>query len=223
MTNYLVQYGRSAFVGRFPAAFDGSCARGDRVVVRGPRGLELGTVLCEPADRFARLVDAGPPGGELVRPATGDDEAAADRLDARGQTILAAAQDRADDLGLSLALVDVEMLLDGTAVLHGLPWGEVEATPLFEELSERFGLPVRLLDLSRTPTVKDDPEPAAKGCGKPGCGTGGCSTGSCGTGGGCSTGSCSKGKVKGADELTAYFRDLRTQMEAETTRRTPLG
>ena len=82
---------------------------------------------------------------------------------------------------------------------------------------------MKLLDLSRSPTAKD--EPASAGCGKPGCGSsgGGCSTGSCGTGGGgCSTGSCSKGKVKSADELTAYFADLRHKMEADAARRTPL-
>ena len=117
--------------------------------------------------------------------------------------------------------MDVELLCDGTAILHGLPWAECDATPLFEELSARFGVSVRLLDLSQIPTPT--PEPSSGGCGKPGCGSeaGGCSTGSCGTGGGCSTGSCSKGSVKSADELTAYFADLRRKMEATT--RTPLA
>jgi hypothetical protein len=110
-------------------------------------------------------------------------------------------------------------------VLHGLPWGECDASPVFAALSDRFGLAVRLLDLSRVPTAGDPPEPAHAGCGKPGCGSGsgGCSSCGTGSGGGCSTGSCSRGKVKSADDLTAYFSDLRKKMEAQAASRTPLA
>src|SRR5207253_6390976 len=116
------------------------------------------------------------------------------------------------ELGLPLTFIDAEMLLDGSAILHGLPWAECDATPLFEELSTQFGMTVRFLDLARSPIATEEPAPA--GCGKPGCGSesGGCT--SCSTGG-CSTGSCSKGKVKTASELTAYFADLRHKMEAQ--------
>lgn len=216
---YLVQYGRSAYVGRFrldePAR--GLAARGDRVVLRGPRGLELGTVLCEPADPYLQQADDG---GEIVRVATPADEAAADRHDALGQDILATA----DAAGLPVSFVDIEVSLDrAAAVLHGIPWGECDASPLFADISERFGLTVRFLDLSRSPTASDPPTPAHAGCGKPGCGSesGGCS--SCGTDGGCSTGSCSRGTVRSADQLTAYFADLRRKMEAGPATRTPLA
>jgi len=212
MAAYLVQYGKPGFVGQFRPAGPEPHARGDRVVVRSRRGLELGTVLCEPAARFE-----APDDGDLVRPAT-DAEAAAG--DSRGAELLVAAQARADELGLPLALVDVEILLDGSAVLHGLPWAGCDATSLFEELAARFGCPVRLLDLSHGPVAKDEP---SHGCGEPDCGagSGGCS--SCGTGGGCSTGSCSRGSVTSADDLTAYFRDLRAKMEHHANGRTPLA
>jgi len=222
---YLVQYGRSAFVGRFRPEREtasGFFGRGDRVVIRGPRGLELGTVLCQLTDRYLPNADDD---GELIHPATPEDEAAAERFDALGQTILAAADERAAESGLPISFVDIEVSLDGAAaVLHGLPWDECEASPLFAELSARFGLAVRLLDLSRTPAAKDPPDPGHAGCGKPGCGSesGGCSSCGSGSGGGCSTGSCSRGKVKSADELTAYFADLRRQMEAAGMNRTPL-
>jgi hypothetical protein len=203
---YLAQFGRLAFVGRFEAAADavGSFARGDRVVVRGPRGLELATVMGEAIERFY----CDPAEGELLRSASFDDFAAAERSEALGQRLLAAAE-VAD---LPITFIDSEVSLDGTAaVLHGLPWGDCDASPLFASLSEQFGLAVRLLDLSTAPTAKDAVETG--GCGKPGCGSesrGGCS--SCSTGG-CSTGSCSSGKVKSAGELTAYFADLRQKME----------
>jgi hypothetical protein len=217
-TAYLVQYGRPGFVGRFRSDFPDPLARGTAVVVRGPRGLELGTVLVEPADRVTSLPDDG----DLLRTATPDDERTAADLTARGRELLDAAQARADELGLPVSLVDAELALDGTsAVLHGLPWGACDASGLFAELSDRFGLPVRLLDLARAPVTKDAPEPAA-GCGKPDCGSGSGGCSSCGTGGGCSTGSCSRGSVKSAAELTAYFADLRRKMEEHAATRTPL-
>lgn len=211
--SYLVRYGKPGFVGRFRAGT--SLERDQRVVVRGPRGLELGTVLCEPASRFAAAVDDG----EVVREATAADDAAAARLAETGDALLAAAADAAAEL--PLAFVDVEFTLDGAAVLHALPWAACDADPLLARLAEQFQLPVRLLDLSRTPTAPDEPQPA--GCGKPGCGSGGGGCSSCGTGGGCGTGSCSKGSVKSAGELTAYFADLRRKVEAAAPARTPLA
>lgn len=208
---YLVQYGRSAFVGRFAAAA-GAFARGDRVVVRSPRGAELGTVLCEAGDRFAATIDPSA-GGDLLRGASPDDDALAALREAQGSALVAAAAESA----LPLTFLDAEVMLDGSAaVLHALPWGPCDADPLFAELSLRFDLPVRLLDLSRMPVVADPPEPATS-CGKPDCGSGG----GCGTGGGCSTGSCSRGAVKSAEDLTAYFADLRAKMEV--VGRTPLN
>ncbi|MBA4191915.1 MAG: hypothetical protein C0467_28380 [Planctomycetaceae bacterium] len=203
---YLIQYGRPGFVGRFHSALQ--LARGDRVVVRGVRGIELGAVLLS--------VEGTGEDGVVLRTATQDDEAHVTQSQARVQELLTAASEGA--LALPLAFVDVEVTLDNVAILHALPWDACDATPLLEQLSARFGFTVRLLDLSRTPSVKD--EPSSGGCGKPGCGTesgGGCSTG------GCSTGSCSKGSVKSADELTAHFADLRQKMEAAGLARTPLN
>ena len=210
-----MQFGRLAFVGRFAACGVAMpFTRGDRVAIRGPRGLELGTVLGAASDRFTQMTDDG----ELLRPASLEDFASSERAEALGQRILA----EAEVADLPISFIDIEVSLDGaTAVLHGLPWGECDASPLFAELSDRFGLAVRLLDLSRSPTLQDPPDPEKMTCGKPGCGTetGGCD--SC-SGGGCSTGSCSKGSVKSAGELTAFFADLRQKMEAGGLVRTPL-
>lgn len=209
---YLVQYGRPAFVGRFAAAC-GPFARGDRVVVRSPRGVELGAVLCEPADRFARLL--GPAAdGTVLRPADAADLSLADQLAADERAVLAAADRRAAESDVSASFLDAEVFLDrSAAVLHAVAWGDADLTPFLDALSQDLGLTVRLHDTARAPVAADAPEPA--GCGKPGCGSaaGGCS--SCGTGGGCSTGGCSRGKVKSADELTAYFAGLRAAMDAQ--------
>lgn len=219
MTSYLVQFGKSGFVGRFASA--SAVARGERAVVCGPRGVEIGQSLGELTERLAESLSVE---GELLRPATAEDEARAAAFPAREAQLLAISSDAAAERGLPLAFVDAELTLDDHLILHGLAWDACDATPLFDDLSARFGLTVRLLDLSQTQVSRDPKQ--AEGCGKPGCGTesGGCS--SCGTGeakGGCSTGSCSRGAVKSADELTAYFADLRRKMDAAGVNRTPLA
>jgi hypothetical protein len=230
---FLVRYGRPGFIGRFASAL--ALTRGERVVVRGPRGVELGEVLLlpEPPPRVedhdalrtapvawvpsvpsvpSDIHGASPTAdGEILRVATSADGDEAARLSARGQELLAGATTM--DSALPLALVDVEVTLDGTAILHAVAWESCDASPQLEQLSARFGLAVKLLDLSRVAVEKDP-----TGCGKPNCGSesGGCS--SCGS----STGSCSRGSVKSAEELTSYFADLRRQMETAGLVRTPL-
>src|SRR5207302_3463175 len=136
--SYLVQFGRSAFVGRFRFAGDRSLARGDRVVLRGPRGLELGTILCEPVERSTQPREDD---GELVRAATADDECAAECAARIGHEVLATADTLVAESDLPLSFVDIEVSLDAsTAVLHGLPWAACDASSAFAALSERFGL-----------------------------------------------------------------------------------
>ena len=84
---YLVQYGRSAYVGRFAVAGGLTTSRGDRVVVRTPRGVELGEVLCGADDRFAGGLDPAA-GGELLRPAGPDDLADAEGRESVGLSLL---------------------------------------------------------------------------------------------------------------------------------------
>ena len=217
-TSCLVQFGRSGFVGRFTSSAEH--VRGERVIVRGPRGVEPGVVLCEPGDRFTTTLSSE---GELLRAATAEDDATVAAFPAREAELLSAATGAAAERGFPLTFVDAELTLDGRLILHGLAWDECDATPLFADLSARFNLSVRLLDLSRAPVAVDPKQ--SDGCGKPDCGagSGGCS--SCGTDGekaGCSTGSCSRGAVKSAEELTSYFADLRRKMEAAEVTRTPL-
>lgn len=215
---YLVQYGRTAYVGRFTPPAGESFGRDDAVVVRSPRGLETGVILCPADDRFPASWDATA-GGELLRCATASDVAQLADAESLGRTLLATAE--ADAGHLPLTFLDVEVTLDrSAAILHVLPWGECVADDLFAAWSSRFGLSVRMLDVARTPVVEEPVAEVKSGCSS--CGTGGgCS--SCGTEkSGCSTGGCSRGAVKTADDLTDYFADLRQKMEAETASRRPL-
>src|SRR5262249_34062716 len=167
---YLVTYGRAGFLSRFRAPVQ--YVRDDRVVVRSARGVELGIVLGE-AGR-----PVGPDiAGDIVRPATADDEAAAGQLRDRAGTILTHTHSEAEGPGLPLPLVDGEILLDGReAILQAVHWADCDATPLFEVLSARHGVLVKLADLTA------GPKPAGGGCEVCGAEKQGCD--SCGTGGG---------------------------------------
>jgi hypothetical protein len=210
---YLVSYGKSGAFGRFTAASRLTCARGDTVVVRSQRGLELGVVLCEATPRHARLLDHTFV-GELVRRATAEDTAAAGRMDVLGQRLFAEGCRLATELGVAVGVLDVEVLLDGRhAVVQHLSPEHCDPTPLADALARRHEVTVLLENLA-TP-VPAAVEEEAGGCGQPGCGRAhgsGCTT--CGTGGGCS--SCGSGKV----DIAAYFAHLRSKME--TSQRRPL-
>jgi hypothetical protein len=199
---YLVYHGCAGHLGRFHVDGPDGFGRGAAVVVRSRRGLELGEVLC--LSRPDRLTLPDPVVGDLLRSATADDLDAADRHRTLGRQVFEDGSQWAEARALPLALLDVEVFLDGrAALLHAVRLGTCDEGPLLADLGDRHGLIVRLYDLHGEPAVEVEDE---HGCGS--CGSGGCGDGGCGSGGGC--GSCSAG---GAKELTNYFAGLREQME----------
>jgi cell fate regulator YaaT (PSP1 superfamily) len=212
---YLVGYGKTGGFALFRADAPVSFGRGEPVVLRTRRGLELGRVLCPADERHERLLRQ-PPEGEL-RPATPDDGRLASLNRLREQPLFEDCQRLVTELDLPAVVLDVEILLDGRrTLLQYLSWAEWDGTRLVEALARRHGIEVLLEDL--TLPAEAPPEEEHGGCGKPDCGKassgGGCDT--CSTGGGCSTG-CGSGKV----DMRQYFGHLRTQMEER--QRVPLN
>jgi hypothetical protein len=182
--------------------------RGNRVVIRSIRGLEIGEVLCE-----ATPASAGISAGTLLRSATSDDEGTARQLMSRGFALLDDAQELLNERDLPLVPLDAELLLDGTqGILHVLRWDACTLTPFLEELRQRHGLLITLQDLTKS---EPEYEHGCDSCGADGCGS--CGEGGCSTGG-CGSGNCSRGSVHSAEELTAYFAQLREQMLAAMPR-----
>lgn len=207
-TEYLVTHGCTGEFARFRAVEPGEFRRGDRVVVRSARGLELGEVLCPSTARHAgALPDAF--GGELLRRASAEDEQIAAGMREQAQRLFDDGRRLAVELNLPLEILDVEILLDGhQVVLYHVCWQECDERPLVSALSKKYEALVALRDLAL---------PAgAAGCGLPNCSNKdgkGCS--SCGTGG-CST--C--GSKTMAKDVQDYFAGLRQQMDER--RRTSL-
>jgi hypothetical protein len=205
---YLAGYGLLGAFGRFRPLRPLSCRRGDRVVVRSHRGLEIAHVL-RPASAGHAHYLPNTTLGQILRGVTDEDLAAEARQREQGQHLLARGAALAVELGLPLELLDVEVLLDGEhAVLHQLRWTDADIRPFVSTLSREFGLTLTLEDLAQ---AKEAPEEA--GCGREGCGQG---AGGCGS---CSSGGCDSCGVHKAAPSQAYFAGLREQMEQ---RRVPL-
>jgi cell fate regulator YaaT (PSP1 superfamily) len=203
---YLVSYGLAGDFGRFRSLTPLRCRRGERVVVRSHRGVEVGHVLRAATARHAAFLP-NTTLGQVLRAVTAEDEGKQDTLRERGRRLFERGVDLADELELPLEVLDAEVLLDGDhAALHLLRWADSDVRPFIATLSREFALHIQIADLSR-PKEEEHQEEAHDGCGREGCGNnGGC--GSCGTGGGC--GSCGTEK---APDMTAHFAQLREQME----------
>jgi cell fate regulator YaaT (PSP1 superfamily) len=200
---YLVSFGSAGDFGRFQAVAPLACGRGDRVVVSGRRGLELGEVLCEATPRHARVLQSTPV-GQLLRLATPEDEQDAGRMRQRGQALFDDSRLLARDLGLPLEMIDVEISLDGRqGVIQFLGEPDADLDSFAAALAGRHDLFILMHNLA------GPAEEEHGGCGEPNCGraAGGSCT-NCGSGGGCATG-CGAGSA----DMRDYFAHLRAQMD----------
>ena len=210
---YLASFGLNGEFGRFRAAAPLHLRRGERVVVRGPRGLEIAEVLRRATPRHANFLP-NTSVGQLLRRLTPADEQGENAMHVRAQQLFARGGQLAAEIGLPLMLLDVEVLLDGEhAVLHQLRGEDADVRPFVSTLSREFALHITLVDLrsDREGAVLDESDEHAS-CGRPDCGQredGGCST--CGSGG---CGSCGSAQPQ---ETELYFAQLREQMERQRT------
>jgi cell fate regulator YaaT (PSP1 superfamily) len=206
---YLVSYGRTGDFGRFRLAQPIGCRRGDRVVVRSHRGLELGEVLCPATPGHAQFLP-NTTVGALLRLAGDQDEQAAERQRQRGRQLCDDGRRLAGELALPLEILDAEILLDGQqAIVQFLRWDECDFRPFVSALSTRYEVQLAMHDLALPGDA--DAEQEEHGCGREDCGRAGGkgSCASCGSGGGCS--GCGVAKK---EDLAAYFAGLRQQMDA---------
>jgi hypothetical protein len=122
-SSYLVRYGLMGRVGRFPAPVEvgRALARGQAVVVRTERGLEVGEVLIGGGDEnfgpSPEDIDSDQP--QVLRTAGPDDLNSHSRALALREDRFRICRRIVDDAGWPVELLDVEPLLDPrTTVLH---------------------------------------------------------------------------------------------------------
>lgn len=144
-------------VGRFSAVDAARYPRGSRVVVRTQRGLELGEVLASPDHESQADAD-----GQVLRGMTVEDQLLEARFNKNRQAAYDACQHRLDELGLPVALMDVEHLFDGqTLVFYFLGEQPPALQAVTTELAELYDAQVQFRAFAET---------LAHGCG-PDCGT----------------------------------------------------
>jgi hypothetical protein len=209
---YVASFGKDAALGCFTSSEPIALSRGESVLLRTPRGIEVGEILCLASLRQARLLGAQIR-GELMRAIADADRDHLARLERDGQELLDTARRIADETATSVVLLDAELLFDARHAVVQILHADADSLAGFvAKLESQTGIQVRLANLAQPLPA----EPEEHGCGKPDCGSGegGCT--SCSTGGGCS--SCSAGdKV----DLRPYFSHLRDRME--TSQRVPLN
>jgi cell fate regulator YaaT (PSP1 superfamily) len=208
---YLVSFGLTGEFGRFRAASPLSLHRGECVVVRSPRGVEIAVVLREATPRHAAFLP-NTSVGQLLRRPSAEDERIENEMHIRSQQLFERGRQLAAELELPLELLDVEVLLDGQhAVLHPVRAAGLDVRPFVSTLSREFALHITLADLTRAPASADH-EGEPHGCGRPNCGQeGGGGCGSCSSGG---CGTCGHAAPREADP---HFAQLREQMEHRRT------
>jgi cell fate regulator YaaT (PSP1 superfamily) len=206
---YLASFGRNGLFGRFRTLAPLHLRRGERVVVRGARGIEIAEVLRPATPRHAHFLP-NTSIGQLLRRLTPADEECENAMRLRAQQIFERSSQLAAEMGLPITVLDVEVLLDGEhAVLYQLRKENTDVQPFVNTLSCEFAVHLTLVDLGRDcegVVAEEGEEPA--GCGRPNCGRradGGCST--CGSGG---CGSCGSAQPK---DIELYFAQRRQEME----------
>ncbi len=168
MTNtYVVRYGLMRFLGEYRGLNGQSHPRGQKVVVRSDRGLELGEVLSPATDRTALFLE-NPIRGDILRVASLEDLEA----DARRPTIQDHGQEVCREFivkrRLQMDLVDVEAILGGERmVFYYLAEKRVDFRDLVKDLARALQTRIEMRQIG----VRDEAKILADygDCGKPVC------------------------------------------------------
>lgn len=163
---YRVRLGVMGVVASFLPVDQTEYRRGQRVILRTPRGLEVGQIISAQPASTEYL-------GKILRRVTPEDELLMDRLTRNRHEAFQDCQQFIQDHALAAALVDVELLFDGQSLIFYF-LGDVptEMANVLAELTETYEAQVQLRKFTESLT---------EGCG-PGCGTeeaAGCSSGGC--------------------------------------------
>jgi cell fate regulator YaaT (PSP1 superfamily) len=145
----------------------GLYARGDEVVVRTDRGLELGQVLCPSTARALELLNE-PTRGRLLRRLTDQDRGERQRLQAQEQREMETCERFVANRRLQMELVDVEHLFGGERIIfYFLAEKRVDFRELVKDLAREYQTRIEMRQIG----VRDEAKLLADygDCGKPVC------------------------------------------------------
>lgn len=165
---YIVRFGAMRLLGVFSSSREGNhFSRGDRVIVRTERGLEIGEILLEASERvLSYLID--PPQGQILRRMTVDDEREATRIRRQATEEIKTCERIVSELGLQMELVDVEHVFGGERIIvYYLADGRVDFRELVKRLAAEFHTRIEMRQIG----VRDEAKLLADygDCGQPVC------------------------------------------------------
>jgi cell fate regulator YaaT (PSP1 superfamily) len=167
MSQYVMRYGAMRSLGVFSMRGKGAdYRRGDRVVARTPRGLEVCDVLCE-ANNDGGEIDPQPH-GEILRRMTANDMNELAHIEARTAEEFATCRRLVEEFALPMELVDIEHLFGGERiVIYYLAESRVDFRGLVRQLAKEFQTRIEMRQIG----VRDEAKLLADygDCGKPVC------------------------------------------------------
>jgi cell fate regulator YaaT (PSP1 superfamily) len=164
---YIVRHGAMRFLGDYEAAEGAAHQRGQEVIVRSERGLELAELLCEATAAAVQLISE-PTHGQIVRIATEDDQAALARNRKTELVAFDSCNRYIANRKLQMELVDVEFLFGGERIIfYFLAEKRVDFRELVKDLAREFRTRIEMRQIG----VRDEAKLLADygDCGKPVC------------------------------------------------------
>ena len=115
MSKFVVRYGSMRQLGVMTSRIN-ALTRGDRVIARTKRGMEIGDVLCEATEDALSHLDE-PEQGQILRSLSDDDEHELAHIETRRDEVFKVCRQHIRDLKLEMQLVDVEQLFGGERII----------------------------------------------------------------------------------------------------------
>jgi cell fate regulator YaaT (PSP1 superfamily) len=166
-SKYLVRHGAMRFLGEYQAGDNDSYFRGDLVVVRSERGLEVADVLCEANPRAVESI-AEPTRGQILRRITEEDQAQIERLRVGEGREMDTCCRIVQERQLQMELVDVEHIFGGERIVfYFLADKRVDFRDLVKDLAREYKTRIEMRQIG----VRDEAKLLADygDCGKPVC------------------------------------------------------
>ena len=166
---YVVRFGTLRAVGEFGTrSGDEEFRRGDQVIIRSPRGIEWGEVLCEATDRTKEFLGGRDQAGKIQRLATPQDERERDQLCQREQQAFLQCRQVIAEHNLAMQLVDAEILLGGERItFYFHSEARIDFRELVKSLAQSFKQRIEMRQIG----IRDEAKILADygDCGQPVC------------------------------------------------------
>jgi cell fate regulator YaaT (PSP1 superfamily) len=164
---YIVRHGATRLLGDFIAPDEKLFSRGNRVILKTERGLEIGDILCPATPEAVRHI-TDPTRGQILRAMSAEDRGKAEDNLALAKRQFTIASDIVEHRQLAMQLVDVERLFGGERLIfYFLSEKRIDFRDLVKELAREFQIRIELRQIG----VRDEAKLKADygDCGKPVC------------------------------------------------------